>query len=136
MKTTLDSYGEQRDAFLTRISETLAMDERFAAGWLTGSYATGEADAVSDIDLSIVVRHPFHEVLCRRLEQVSPHSSSERTSLFSQFGTPALIHENHHNAPDGGTFTFVLYTGSARMVDWTLIPESKASAAPPIEGII
>jgi hypothetical protein len=57
---------------------------------------------------------------------VSAETSSERYSLFSQFGTPALIHENNNNAPDGGTFTFVLYAKSAIMVDWILIPQSKA----------
>ncbi len=126
MKTKLDVYREQREKLLTRITKTLAMDERFAAGWLTGSYAGGDADALSDIDISIVVADPHSEVLCRRLEQVTPQTSPERTSLFSQFGAPALIHENNNNAPDGGTFTFVLYAESALMVDWILIPQSKA----------
>ena len=61
-----------------------------------------------------------------RLDQVSAQTSPERYSLFSQFGTPALIHENNNNAPEGGTFTFVLYAESAFMVDWVLIPQSKA----------
>jgi len=126
MKTKLNVYREQREELLTRITETLAMDERFTAGWLTGSYARGEADALSDIDISIVVVDPFSEILCRRLEQVSSHTSPERHSLFRQFGVPTLIHENNNNAPEGGTFTFVLYAESALMVDWTLIPQSKA----------
>jgi hypothetical protein len=45
---------------------------------------------------------------------------------MSQFGTPVLIHENNNNAPDGGTMTFVLYANSAGMVDWLLIPQSRA----------
>lgn len=126
MKTKLDVYREKREALLTRITKTLAMDERFAAGWLTGSCARGQADALSDIDISIVVADPQSEVLCRRLEQVSSHTSPERASFFRQFGAPALIHENNNNAPEGGTFTFVLYTESTLMVDWTLIPQSKA----------
>jgi len=86
----------------------------------------GEADVLSDIDISFVVADPYSEVLCHRLEQVSSQTSPERYALFSQFGAPALIHENNNNAPEGGTFTFVLYSGSALMIDWILIPQSKA----------
>jgi hypothetical protein len=46
--------------------------------------------------------------------------------LFRKFGEPALIHENNNNAPEGGTFTFVLYSGSALMVDWTICPPTNA----------
>lgn len=134
MTTTLDIYRERRDAFLARIASELAMDERFVAGWLTGSYAREEADALSDIDISVVVADPYSESLCRRLEQVSSQTSPERTSIFSQFGPPALIHENNNNAPEGGTFTFVLYSESAFMVDWTLIPQSMAKR--PVQSIL
>ena len=126
MTTTLDIYRERRDALLARIASDLAKEERFAAGWLTGSYAREEADALSDIDICLVVADPHSETLCRRLESSMFQTSAERLYLFSRFGTPALIHENNHNAPEGGTFTFVLYSGSALMVDWTLIPQAKA----------
>jgi hypothetical protein len=126
MTTTQNIYRERRDALLARITDVLAMDKRFLAGWLTGSYAREEADALSDIDISLVLADPYSEVLCRRLEQVSPKTSPERYSLFSQFGVPALIHENNNNAPEGGTFTFILYSETVLMVDWTLIPQSKA----------
>jgi hypothetical protein len=134
MKTKLEIYREQREALLTRIAETLAMDERFVAGWLTGSYARGEADALSDIDITIVVADSYSVVLCRRPEQVSSQTSPERNSLLSQFGAPALIHENNNNAPEGGTFTFVLYSESAFMIDWTLIPQSGAKR--PVQSIL
>jgi hypothetical protein len=29
----------------------------------------------------------------------------------------------NNNAPSGGTFTFVLYAGSAVMVDWIVVPQ-------------
>lgn len=58
--------------------------------------------------------------------KISAETSAERYSLFCQFGTAALIHENNHNAPKDGTFTFVLYAESALMVDWTLIPQASA----------
>ena len=126
MKSSLDTYRSRRDNFLSEVVETLSGDDRFVAAWLTGSLSRNEADSLSDIDISLVVTDPFSSMLCTRLEQVSAHTSAERLSLFSQFGTPALLHENNNNAPDGGTFTFILYAGSAIMVDWILLPQSKA----------
>lgn len=126
MNTSLEAYRQGRDALLGQIASELSQDERFVAAWLTGSYARNEADDVSDVDLRLVVAPAYSAPLCARQEQVSSRTTSERLALFSQFGKPALIHENNNNAPEGGTFTFVLYTGSALMVDWTLIPQEGA----------
>jgi hypothetical protein len=125
-RQNLAEYAENRQRVLDEITQKLSMDERFAAAWLTGSFARGEADVVSDLDLTGVVREPFSERLCERQEMASGTTTTERMELFSQFGPPALIHENHHNAPAGGTFTFVLYAGSALMVDWVLLPLASA----------
>ena len=127
MATTLNSYQERRDAMLAEITAALSNDERFVAGWLTGSFSRNEEDAVSDIDINLVVSALHSGRLCSRLAQVRAQTSPERYSLVSQFGIPALIHENNNNAPDGGTFTSILYSESAIMVDWTLIPQSNAS---------
>jgi hypothetical protein len=51
-------------------------------------------------------------------------------ALISTFGRPAVIHENHHNAPEGGSFSFVLYSTTAVMVDWVLTPLSVAVRPP------
>ena len=126
MKTSLESYRQSRDALLEQIASELSHDERFVAAWLTGSYGRNDADEVSDVDLRLVVAPAYSASLCARQEQVSPRTTSERLALFSRFGKPALIHENNNNAPEGGTFTFVLYAGSALMVDWTLIPQNQA----------
>jgi hypothetical protein len=126
MSSSLNAYRASRDNFLARIVQTLSMDDQFVAAWLTGSFGRNEEDAVSDLDLSLVVSTPHSMSLCKRIEQVSPQTSPERLQLFSQFGTPAILHENNHNAPEGGTFTFVLYSQSSIMVDWTLVPQEKA----------
>jgi predicted nucleotidyltransferase len=55
MSGTLPSYREQRDSFLTKLTKTLSMEERFVAAWLTGSFGRKEEDFVSDIDLRL---HP------------------------------------------------------------------------------
>ena len=127
MKRSLKSYREHRDSLLTRIREALSSDERFIAGWLTGSISKNEADSFSDIDLRLVVSDKYSDSLCTQLERVSARTSPERYALFSQFGNPSLIHENNNNAPEGGTFTFVLYAESAVMIDWILVPQAKAT---------
>ncbi len=126
MKTSLEVYRRNRDALLAKIVTELSKDKRFVAAWLTGSYGRNDADEVSDLDLRLVVADPYREALCTRREQVSHRTTDERFMLFSKFGTPALIHENNNNAPEGGTFTFVLYADSALMIDWILIPLSRA----------
>lgn len=126
MKNRLHAYRQSRDGLLARIVTDLSNDERFIAAWLTGSYARNESDEVSDLDIRIVVAQPHSETLCARQDQVSPETTRERFELLSKFGKPALIHENNNNAPENGTFTFVLYSGSAIMIDWVLVPQSNA----------
>jgi hypothetical protein len=126
MNRRLENYGQSREVLLTSIITELSADERFVAAWLTGSYARNDADAVSDLDITVVIAEPYSEILCARQEQVSPTTTPERHALFSRFGKPVLIHENNHNAPKDGTFTFVMYAESAIMVDWVLVPRRKA----------
>ncbi len=121
------TYQAEREMLLARITATLSSDERFAAAWLTGSYARNEADAFSDLDLTVVVTEPHTETLCARPWQKAAQTTPERLALFRQFGEPAVIHENNNNAPEGGTFTFVLYQETALVVDWTLVPEQQAT---------
>lgn len=126
MNPSLESYRDRRDEFLSEVVEFLSRDKRFVAAWLTGSLSRNDADSLSDIDLRVVVSEEDSANLCKRLEQVSAQTSPQRFALFSQFGEPALIHENNNNAPEGGTFTCVLYQDSAIVMDWVLIPQSKA----------
>ena len=121
---SLDVYRQSREVLLTSLITELSADERFVAAWLMGSYSRGDADDVSDLDLHVVVAQPYSDVLCARQDQVSHKTTEERFALFSKFGEPALIHENNNNAPQGGTFTFVLYAGPALMIDWVLVPET------------
>ena len=126
MKSNLEAYSQSREVLLTSIITELPGDERCVAAWLTGSYARNDADEVSDLDITVVIGEPHSKVLCARQEQVSNKTTPERLTLFSKFGQPAAIHENNNNAPEGGTFTFVLYSASALMVDWTLLPQKHA----------
>lgn len=123
---TMKTYTAVRQALLERMVKTLAADGRFAAGWLEGSFGRGQQDALSDLDLTVVVRDEHCAVLCEHPWLVSAQTTPERWALFSQFGEPIILHENHHNAPKGGTFTFVMYAQPEVMVDWVLRPQKGA----------
>jgi hypothetical protein len=125
--TILKSYQAARDSLLETVTEIFSKDERMVAGWLTGSLGRNEADLLSDIDITLVVRNQDSVILCARNEPTSAETSPERHTLFSQFAKPALVHENNNNAPQGGTFTCIMYSESALMVDWTLVPQEGAT---------
>ena len=126
MNKSIQTYIKHRESFLHAVVEKLSTDERFVAAWLTGSFARGEEDTLSDIDITLVVANEHCQTLCVRHDMVSAQTSKERYDLFCLFGQPALIHENNSNAPEGGTFTFIAYDPSAVMVDWVLRPFSGA----------
>ncbi|HKZ70578.1 MAG TPA: nucleotidyltransferase domain-containing protein [Anaerolineales bacterium] len=126
MKQSLATYASARETLLGQIVETLSADDRFRAAWLTGSYGRNEADEVSDLDLAVVVADSHAETLCARPWQSAARTTEERLALFAQFGEPAIIHETNFNAPEGGTFTCVIYE-SAVVVDWSLRPRLTAT---------
>jgi hypothetical protein len=121
---TTQEYAANRTRLLQAITYFLKEDNRFVAAWLTGSFGRQDADNISDLDLTVVVDPAAAKVLCFRPHQVGSTTTKERYALFSRFGEPHLIHENNHNAPADGTFTFVLYKESALAVDWVLRPNT------------
>lgn len=126
MTNDLEAYRQGRETLLAVLIESLSKDERVVAAWLTGSYGRDEADAVSDIDLTVVIADAYSESLCQRMEMTTAWPPAERLTFFSRFGEPVNVHENNHNAPQGGTFTSVLYWPSAHLVDWILVPHAQA----------
>ncbi|MCP4429334.1 MAG: nucleotidyltransferase domain-containing protein [Chloroflexi bacterium] len=119
---TLSEYVANRAQLLEQITRFLEKDERFVAAWLTGSFGRDDADEVSDLDLTVLVDDVFAETLCARPYQVGAGTIKARYALFSQFGQPHIVHDNHNNAPPDGSFTFVLYQETALVVDWILRP--------------
>ena len=124
---TMQDYASNRNRLLEHITRVLKEDDRFVAAWLTGSFGRGDADHVSDLDLTVVVENTFAKELCFRPHQVGANTTQERYTLLSQFGQPHIIHENHHNAPENGSFTFVLYQETALAVDWVLRPNTNVT---------
>ena len=51
----LETHRQRREALVASIIAALTADERIVAAWLTGSHARGDADAVSDVDLTVVL---------------------------------------------------------------------------------
>jgi hypothetical protein len=124
------AYSAARDRLLADFVAQTEPDERFVAAWLTGSHGRGQADAASDLDLTLVVADSQRDVLCARPWMAAEGTTSQRLAVLRQFGEPVVIHENHHNAPPGGSFTFVLYAGSAQMLDLVFVPFSDARRPP------
>lgn len=126
MSTKRTAYVEARDALLERITVTLKSDERFIAAWLAGSFARGEQNWCSDLDLHVVVAEEYSETLCAQPWPMGARTTGERLALFQQFGEPAVVYDAHANNLVGGTFTYVLYKASGVNVDWMLIPQAIA----------
>jgi hypothetical protein len=126
-RRTPAKYAAEREALLERIRAWLSADPRICAAWLAGSYGRGEQDAFSDLDLFAVVEEQHAPLLCGVRYASGAGSPPARLALFSIFGDPLNIHENHHNAPRGGTFSAVLYRDPPVIVDWVLVPRSLAA---------
>lgn len=124
MNLTIADYAKARENLLRAIVDALSSDERCVAVWLSGSFGREEADEVSDLDIQVVISDRSVSTLCARPWMVGVRTIPERLELSRQFGEPAIIHENHHNAP--GTMTHVTYCDTALVVDWTLLPEREA----------
>ncbi len=115
-----------RQQFVTALVDILTADDRFVAAWLTGSIARGDEDALSDVDLSLVVADEAAVMLCARPWQLAGYTTPARAALFERFGQPAIIHENQHNAPPDGSWTCVIYA-SLLTVDWGFICRARFS---------
>jgi hypothetical protein len=113
-------HSAERDRMLAAAVELLTADERFVAAWLSGSFGRGEEDGLSDVDLTVVV-HAFAEQLCRRDHQVGVGTTLERMAVLRSIGEPAIVHENHYNAPAGGSFTACVYANGVTF-DWVFVP--------------
>ena len=70
---------------LLRIHRQLEADPRFVAAWLGGSYGRAEQDAVSDLDLFVVVKDASAFPLCRRQAAKASGTTPERFAIFQQF---------------------------------------------------
>ena len=115
----------ERAELLRCIDQSIRSDCRVAAAWIAGSVARGEDDALSDLDLYIVVADNAIDdfVDHRRIHAAGP-------------ARPILLMDNLANAPIGGAYLLALYEGEAGPlhIDWFWQAESKAHR--PDDGMI
>ena len=113
----LDHYLEERNQLLKTISELLERDPRVKAAWLFGSMGRGDEDALSDIDLWVIVDDD-------QIANVIAHSHQ----FASQIGDPVLLLEVLRNAPEGGAYMMACYDApvAPHIVDWYWQPQSLA----------
>lgn len=113
----LQTRRAEREALLQQIIRLLDMDECVVAAWLYGSLGRNDADALSDIDVHVVVADAHIHNL-----------NADRHAYVARIGSPILIQDAPQNAPLGGAYLLVMYEGSVGpiQVDWTWQPESQA----------
>jgi hypothetical protein len=118
VQAILEARRSERDVLLQRAQSLLTDDLRIDAAWLFGSLGRGDADALSDIDLFLVVEDIYtEEVIAARHAQ-----------HIARLGTPLLILEAPQNAPPQGAYNMALYRGVSgpHQVDWYWQPRSAA----------
>jgi predicted nucleotidyltransferase len=113
----LQLYKDERDHLLDQITNFLLADRRVVAAWLIGSLGRGTSDALSDLDLWIVIND-------ESIEKVK----NERLEFVKAVGEAVLLLDVPQNAPPGGAYMLSLYNSDfgAIQVDWYWEPQSTA----------
>ena len=109
----------ERDTLLHRIEAALRADERVVAAWLAGSLGRGNADALSDIDLWVIVRDEAIEAV-----------AADPRAFVAGIGSPCLNIDEPHDPLPGGVFRFHTHFPSetgAHNVDWYWQAASRAT---------
>jgi hypothetical protein len=117
IRQALASHQAEREAWLAAMSERLMADQRLVAAWLFGSLGRGDADALSDIDLFVVVTDGDFAYIVEH-----------RYAFMRQIEQPLLILEAPQNWPPGGVYNMALYPGTygPHQVDWYWVRQSGA----------
>ncbi len=102
---------------LARIEDLLRRDQRVRAAWLFGSSSQGNRDALSDLDLWVVVA-----------DESANDFVEGRHAYAARSGRTVLKLDARQNAPQRGAYFLVLYPGEAGPlhVDWYWQPVSQA----------
>lgn len=115
------TYLDERNALLQKITSLLESDSRVGAAWLFGSLGRGDADALSDLDLWVVVSDDAIQAVV-----------AERRQYVTRVGEPVLMLEAPQNAPVGGAYLMAAYDAPAgpHIADWYWQPRSSAFIPP------
>ena len=107
----------ERAELLRRVDQCIQRDCRVRAAWITGSVARGDDDALSDLDLVIVVAD---DSIAQFVDNRRVHAAEP--------ARPLLLMDNLANAPAGGAYLLALYEGKwgPQNIDWFWQAESMA----------
>ncbi len=107
----------EREALLERIQASLRADGSVVAAWPIGSLGRGEGDALSDLDLWVVVA-----------DVRVPDTPEARRAFAARVGEPLVVVEAPQNAPPGGAYLLALCDGETGtlQVDRYWQPRSRA----------
>lgn len=111
------TYQAERAALLQAIVRQARADGSVIAAWLFGSLGRGDGDALSDLDVWLVVPDAYiQDAVARRREWVTT------------VGAPVLLQEAPQNAPPAGGYLLAYYDAptAPHQVDWYWQPQSRA----------
>lgn len=113
----LRTRNRERSDLLKRIVESLTIERSVQAAWLSGSVSRRSDDALSDLDIHIVID-----------DQAIDQVIDNRKLYASRPARPTLLMDNYRNAPAGGAYLLALYDGEfgPQHVDWFWQPESRS----------
>jgi hypothetical protein len=116
----LQTRIQEREDLLQRIQASLEADERVVAAWLFGSLGRGEEDALSDLDLWVLLD-----------DQATSAVMAARHACVACGSEPLAVVEAPQNAPRGGAYLMALYPGETgpQQVDWYWQPASLVEAS-------
>jgi hypothetical protein len=108
---------QERTELLHRATAELERDPRIMAAWLFGSLGRGEADALSDLDIFVIVDDKHIESIC-----------AARREFVVPFGSLLCVVDAPQNALRGGGYLMALYTGThgPLQADWYWQAQSRA----------
>ncbi len=107
----------ERDSLLEEIVSTLKADDSIVAAWLFGSWGRGTEDALSDLDLFVIVKD----------SQIGDYILNRREKV-KRVREPLFVVEASQNRPPEGAYLMAIYSGETgpHIVDWYWQRESQA----------
>jgi hypothetical protein len=131
LRDVLQLRHEERARLFQRVRVGVEADAYVAAAWLHGSCARGDADALSDLDVTVVVDDDALDAIAGGPSRPVDYShvlDSPRGRWIRQIAEPLLLLEAPQNAPAGGAFLTTFFAGKAgpQQVDWEWLPRSTA----------
>ncbi|WP_420629978.1 nucleotidyltransferase domain-containing protein [Candidatus Leptofilum sp.] len=121
MNKRIQTYAAETAVLQQKIHTILEQDGRIVAAWLFGSKGRGESDALSDIDVWVIVEDEAYEAVV-----------AQKRAFVQQMGTAVFFLEAPHNAPPNGAYLAVQFDAptAPHHVDWYWQPRAAAVRPP------